>query len=476
MGKVAVHASALENELQLGRRNTFWKKAIPWIAVAVIAGGGFAYWATAGSASQAQQASVQIRWVSVHRGNVAQTVALSGTLDPAKEATLTASGKLLSVSVKAGDKVKKGQVIAQVDPSSYETQLKQAQAQLASAEARLAQSKQPAATGRAGGSQAPDPYAVAQAQASVDQAQAQVEAIQQQIAACTITSPIDGTVLQVADPNSFGSSGSGSGNGNNNAYNNNGGGSGGNTVAIIADLSASDFIVQATVDQADVANLKAGQPAVISVSSTGGPTLKGQVESIGYIPQTSSGVTVYPVTIRVDDSTASNVKLLPGESAAVTVTVKQANNVLELPTAALTQQRGLTGVFVKSDGSTAGDTSSSSSSSQRTANFALPEGLQFKPVTVGIYGGNVVEIKSGLSEGDQVAVVTYTATQQASGSAMGNSGRFNVMGGLNGLGGRNGLGGLYGPGRNGLGGLNGAGSYRWQGGQQGRSGDGGGRG
>jgi hypothetical protein len=103
--------------------------------------------------------------------------------------------------------------------------------------------------------------------------------------------------------------------------------------------------------------------------------------------------------------------------------------------------------------------------------------LQFKPVTVGIYGGNTVEIKSGLSEGDQVAVVTYTATQQASGSAMGNAGRFNVMGGLNGLGGRNGLGGLYGPGgRNGLGGLNGSGSYRWQGDQQGRSGDGGGRG
>jgi multidrug efflux pump subunit AcrA (membrane-fusion protein) len=475
MGKVAVHASTLENELQLVRRSTFWKKAVPWIAVVVIAGGGFAYWATAGSGSQAQQAAVQIRWVSVHRGNVAQTVALSGTLNPAKEATLTASGKLLSVSVKAGDKVKKGQVIAKVDPSSYEVQLRQAQAQLASAEARLAQAKQPAATGRAGGSQAPDPYAVAQAQASVDQAQAQVEAIQQQIDACTITSPIDGTVLQVADPNSFGLSGSGSGNGNNNAYNNNGG-SGGDTVAIIADLSASDFVVQATVDQADVADLKAGQPAVISVSSTGGPTLKGEVESIGYIPQTSSGVTVYPVTIKVNDSTASDVKLLPGESAAVTVTVKQANNVLELPTAALTQQRGVTGVFVKSDGSTAGDTSSSSSSSQRTANFALPKGLQFKPVTVGIYGGNVVEIKSGLSEGDQVAVVTYTATQQTSGSAMGNSGRFNVMGGLNGLGGRNGLGGLYGSGRNGLGGLNGAGSNRWQGDQQGRSGDGGGRG
>ncbi len=454
---MAVQTSTLESEIQLRRRSGIWKKAIPWVAVVVIAGGGFAYWSVAGRGSQGQLAAAQIRWVSVQRGNVAQTVALSGTLNPANEVTLTANGKLLSVAVKVGEKVKKGQVLAKVDASSYEAQLKQAEAQLASAEAKLAQAKEPVSTGR-GGTQAPDPYAVAQAQASVDQAQAQVDAIQQQIDDCTVTSPIDGTVLQIADPNSFGTSGSNSANGNNN-------GSVGNTVAIVADLSTSNFVVQATVDQSDVADLKAGQPAVISVSSTGGATLKGTVDSIGYMPQTSNGVTVYPVTIKVDDSTASNAKLLPGESAAVTVTVKQAKDVLELPTAALTQQRGVTGVFVKSDGSNAGATTSSSGPSQRMSNFAIPAGLQFKPVTVGVYGGNVVEIKSGLSEGDQVAVVTYTSSQQSSGSSASNAGRFNMMGGLDGLGGRNGLGGF-----------NGMGSNRWQGDQQGRSGNGGGRG
>jgi multidrug efflux pump subunit AcrA (membrane-fusion protein) len=446
--------SSLTTELRLRKGSRWWKRPITWAGIVVVVGGGVAYFALQNHAGSGAAGAMQVRWVTVQRGNVQQTVNLSGTLTPANEVTLSNSGKLVSVSVKVGQKVSKGQVVAQMDTSSLELQLQQAEAQLAQAKAKLAQSEEPV-TSSAGNrgqvtTQSPDPNVVAQAQAAVDEAQAQVNAIQQQIAACTVTSPISGTVLQVANPNSTNTStstGTASANGSNNtgytsnAGDSSGGSSNGNTIAVIADLSPSAFEVNATVDQADAANIKPGQSAEISLSTTGGGTLTGKVESIGYIPQTQGGVTVYPVTIQVNPPSQENVQLLPGQSVSVTVTEQQATNVLELPTAALTQRRGTTGVYVK-----AGQSSDATDSqgTDAAAGAKVPSGLQFEPVSVGLYGGNWVQIKSGLSEGEQVAVLIPASTTNSStrGSGSNTGGVLNSFGGFGGLGGmQGGLGG-----------------------------------
>lgn len=440
--------SSIQRELNIKTTKAWWKKPLTWGGVVVLVGGGVSYWAIQNHNNTGSSTAMQIRWVSVQRGNVQQTVSLSGTLNPANQTTVTSTGKLLSLAVKVGDKVTKGQTIAQVDASGYETQLKQAQAQLTQAEARLAQSKEPvsgASTRGQATSQSPDPNVVAQSEAAVVQAQAQVDGVLQQIAACTITTPISGTVLQVTSGNqTTSSSGSAASGGNAGG----GGSGGGNTIAIIADLTPSNYVVQATVAQSDATAIHSGQSATISLSANNGSRLNGKVESTGYLPQTQGGVTMYPVTIDVN-APASAVTLLPGESVSVTVSEKQADNVLTLPVAALTQRGGSAGVYVKSGDATAtADTSSPSSGGTNT----VPSNLIFEPVTVGLYGGNTVEIKGELSEGQQVAILLPSTSSQSTTKTTSVGG---MMGGLGG----------------GLGGFGGA-----QGGYGGRGGGSGGRG
>ena len=223
--------SSLTNELRIRKGSRWWKRPFTWAGIVVVVGGGVAYFALQNNAGSGAASGMQVRWVTVQRGNVAQTVNLSGTLTPANEVTISNSGKLVSVSVKVGQQVSKGQVIAQLDTSSLEPQLQQAEAQLEEAKAKLAQSEEPVTSAGSHGqvtTQSPDPNVVAQAQAAVDEAQDQVNAIQQQIAACTITSPISGTVLQVANPNSTGTStsaGATGANGSNNSGSNSSAGS-----------------------------------------------------------------------------------------------------------------------------------------------------------------------------------------------------------------------------------------------------------
>lgn len=412
--------------MKLGQAFTL-KKALPWVGIVLVIGGGVSYWTLRNPANAETSSTNMIRWMTVQKGNVKQTVSLSGTLNPAKEVSLTGSGKLISLSVNVGEKVTRGQVIAQLDTSSYTSQLQQAQAQLQMAKAKLAQVQEPvsASSGKGGTTvQNPDPNVVAQAQASVNQAQAQVNSVEQQINACTITSSISGTVLQVASPiQTQASTGTSSGNGGTSTGSE-------NVIAVIADLSPADFVVQANVDQADATKIHAGQTADVALGTNSGASLTGKVVSISYLPQTQSGVTTYPVTIQLNPPKDLTTTLLPGQSVSATVVENQTNNVLTLPTAAVTQMRGTSGVYIKSDSSSAPAASSGNSLSGNN----LPSGLQFQPITVGLYGGNTVEIKDGLTEGEQVAVVIPSASSSST-SQQQNSRSLNGLGMMSGLGG-----------------------------------------
>ncbi|MCL6593844.1 MAG: HlyD family efflux transporter periplasmic adaptor subunit, partial [Alicyclobacillus sp.] len=412
---------------------------IPAVLVVVLAAGGGTFWLMQNRANAATTSQATIRWTTVQRGNVEQTVDLSGTLEPRNEVAVTGSGKVLSVAVQAGDHVQKGQVIAQLDDSAYQIQLTAAKAQLTAAEAKLNQAEQPVTqttgNGRGTVTLPPDPNTIAQDQAAVAQAQAQVDQLEQEIADCTVRSPITGTVLQVVNPNQSGltlsSTGSSAGyNGGNSSQSGNS-----NTLAVIADLSAGDFEVQATVDQADATSIHPGQQATIKLTANGGVSLTGKVTSIGYLPQTQSGVTVYPVVIQVNPPAAGQATLLPGESGTVSVVVQQANNVLTLPTAAITQWHGQTGVYVRAGtGTTSSHPAQANNTPGSDVNAAVSSaGLQFQPVTVGLYGGNTVEIQSGLSEGEQVAIV-LPANNANSTTAGASRSSLTGLGGLSGLG------------------------------------------
>ena len=76
---------------------------------------------------------------TVQQGTVLATVSASGTLEAAQDLGLnfTTGGKLTAIDVKVGQRVKTGQVLAKVDPTSSQDSLDQAQAQLSGAEAEL---------------------------------------------------------------------------------------------------------------------------------------------------------------------------------------------------------------------------------------------------------------------------------------------------------------------------------------------------
>jgi multidrug efflux pump subunit AcrA (membrane-fusion protein) len=413
------------------------KKVWIWILILIVLIGGSGYWFFNRQAS-ADQNSGTTRWVQVEKGEVEKTMSLSGTLNPANQVTLTNSGKITTVNVKTGELVKKGQKIAQVDTTNLKTQLKQAQAQLDQAEAQLDQAEQPTTNVNDKGqstTQVANAYSIEQAQANVTQQEANVESVEQQIADCTIKSPIAGTVVQAMDLNSTTSSSTSTttSDSTGNAANNNSSSSsssGGDTIAVISNLSSSQFTVEADISQSDATSVSIGQAATMTLTDDEKTKLTGKVKQISYLPQTASGVTTYPVLIQVDKPTDSKIKLLPGVSTDVKIVQEKKANVLRLPVAAITQQQGKTGVYISDNNSSQSNANNQANSIGRT-----PNGLKFVPVAVGLYGGDYVEIKSGLKEKDKVAIYT-PPTPSTNTNGQGRTNIFSSIGGQGGMGGQ----------------------------------------
>ncbi len=118
------------------------------LLVAVVAG-GFWYYRNRSASSTATAASTNFtQVVDVTRGNLSATISVVGELDASESADLvfermSDTAKLESLAVKAGNTVKAGQVLATIDPTSYQQVLDQAQSDLQAAEVTLADLKTP---------------------------------------------------------------------------------------------------------------------------------------------------------------------------------------------------------------------------------------------------------------------------------------------------------------------------------------------
>ena len=105
------------------------------LVVILAAAGGVSYLLI-----QPSSKSTPLQTTAVQQGTVLATVSSSGTLEAAQNLGLnfTTGGKITNIYVKVGQRVKAGQLLAKVDPTSSDDALKQAQATLTSAEAQLA--------------------------------------------------------------------------------------------------------------------------------------------------------------------------------------------------------------------------------------------------------------------------------------------------------------------------------------------------
>src|SRR5918998_1756219 len=129
-------------KLQLNRKR---RLTVVVLAVALLGGAGFWYWGQGASAAQYMTARVE-------RGNLRNTVTATGTLQAVTTVLVgsQASGTISALTVDFNSRVKKGQVIAQLDPSEAQAQVVSARANLEQARAGLAQARAAVVQSRAG--------------------------------------------------------------------------------------------------------------------------------------------------------------------------------------------------------------------------------------------------------------------------------------------------------------------------------------
>ncbi len=288
----------------------------------------------------------------VSRGELLQVVTASGQLDPVikLEVGSQISGIIQKLLVDFNSTIKSNQVIAQIDPATYEANFIQARGNLANAKAALELAQLSAERAKSLrndklNTQADYEKALAdlhQAEANVEINQGTLKKAEVDLARCTISAPIDGVVISR----------------NVNV---------GQTVA--ASLSAptlfiigndlSKMQIAANVAEADVGQVEVGQEAEFNVDAFTGKTFHGKVTQIRNAPKTEQNVVTYDTIIEVSNP---DLKLKPGMTANVSIIVAQRDKALKIANAALRFHPPESAVVVKSQASAARADSASKSS------------------------------------------------------------------------------------------------------------------
>ncbi|NUS60361.1 MAG: efflux RND transporter periplasmic adaptor subunit, partial [Lysobacter sp.] len=279
------------------------------------------------------------RTATVETGDLRVAISATGTLAAISTVDVGSqiSGQVTDVLVDFNDRVRKGEVIARIDPSTYQAQIAQGLAQVSSARANLATAKATLANAEIDykrkaelvGQQLIARSDVDLAKAARDQALAQVAAAQAQITQqqastqtsqlnlerTVIRSPVDGVVLtRSIEP--------------------------GQTVAaslqapvlfqIAEDLSKMEIVLQ--IDEADIGQVKAAQSVNFTVDAFPDRAFRGKVQQVRLSATNTNNVITYPVVVSVDNGDGV---LLPGMTANAEIEVSRRDGVLKIPNAAM---------------------------------------------------------------------------------------------------------------------------------------------
>ena len=275
---------------------------------------------------------------SVVRGDVTQIVTANGSLNPVQlvEVGSQISGVITEIKADFNSHVKAGDIVAQIDPATYERAKGQAEAELASAQAaeEMAQLNydrgQELFNAKLTSKSDFDQLRVnlSQAKAQVKTRQAMLESAQVDLSRTTIHAPIDGVVITRKVE-------------------------AGQTVAaamttptlftIANDLQKMQ--IEAAVSEADIGGIEEGQKVQFTVDAFPGRLFEGSVKQVRYAPSTNQNVVTYTSVVEVDNK---DLKLRPGMTANARFITAERKNVLKLPLAAV-RFRAPPGVTVVGD-------------------------------------------------------------------------------------------------------------------------------
>jgi len=315
------------------RGKSFPRLVIGVVVVAALAAGAWA-WSQRGKADEAGA----FRTTEVERGDIRVAISATGTLSAISTVIVGSqiSGQVTDVLVDFNSQVKQGEVLARIDPSTYEAQIEQGNAQIASARASLAQAQATLRNAELDYTRKADlgtqklvaQADVDQARAARDQARAQVNATQAQIRQQTaatqatrvnleravIRSPVDGVVLtRTVEP--------------------------GQTVA--ASLQAPELFtiaedlskmkIELAVDEADIGQVQVAQSVSFTADAFPDRQFRGVVDQVRLAATTTNNVVTYPVVVSVDNSDGT---LLPGLTVNAEIEVSNRKDVLKVSNAA----------------------------------------------------------------------------------------------------------------------------------------------
>ncbi|AEV83218.1 membrane protein [Actinoplanes sp. SE50] len=328
-----------------------------------------------------QAKATDLRTVTVSQGTVTRTVTADGAVASASTAaaTFTTAGTVTSVKVKVGDKVAKGQLLAQVDATAAERDRKLADANLAAANDSLARAE------KAGTDTTIAENAVTSAKLAVDDARAEVDGTR-------LTAPMAGTVTAVNGSlggSSSGSAGTSAGTSSGAAASGGSGASAGSSASTsngfieLADLTRLQ--ITAAFSESDATALKAGQSATITWNALAGAETTGKVLAVDPTATTSNSVVTYGVTISLPDPPDG---AKPGQTVSVAVVTGSVDNAVRVNSAAVTATGRRSTVTV----------------------LGATGQQEVRQVEVGLQGDDAYQITSGLTAGERVVVPTSTTS------------------------------------------------------------------
>lgn len=269
--------------------------------------------------------TVKYRTAAVEKGDIEVVVAATGTIRPVEQVEVGSqvSGTVSRLAADYNSRVRRGQVLLQLDPASFAARHAQAEAAVAGAEAALREARRHHARAlelvrESHISQADvetAEVAVAQREADLKQARAQLQAARVDLDNATIRSPIDGVVIARSVEV-------------------------GQTVA--ASLQAPRLFVIANdltrmqvetrIDEADIGQIRPGLPVTFTVDAFPDQTFAGTVSQVRLEPITEQNVTTYTTVIGTRNP---ELRLRPGMTANVAVEVGGRQDVIKVPNAAL---------------------------------------------------------------------------------------------------------------------------------------------
>lgn len=343
-----------------------------------------------------------VEFAPVTRGAVSERVTIVGNLIGAAtvEAVPRVNGRLQAVHVKLGDSVRRGQAIAKVEDREIREQVNQAEAAFKvsaatirqrEADLKLAQTnlernrtlveRQLLPRQTFDDSEARHQAAVAQldlARAQYEQSKSRLDELKINLGNTVISSPVDGFVgKRYLDPGASVSPNV--------------------PVASIVDIRTVRMV--ANVVEKDVKRLTVGMPANVEVDAFPGEKFVGRLARVAPVfdPQTRTAEMEIEVPNR-------GYRLKPGMYARVDLTIESRDNALTVPSTAVVDVQGKTGVFVASNG---GPQPAGNPPPQGAPPAAMT--AKFQPVEIGIRQAEQVEITSGVTAGTRVITTGATA-------------------------------------------------------------------